>query len=150
MNDNDTSIMHESGSDYLANLIKSLGENPSAEQQKSEAVPASAQQSPPIDLFSSLLSNPELLAKLPTIIATVKPLMEAFSQSNSSSAQKAIASPDAAKGTVISSSPSKASRSVGNHAALLCALKPYLSEDRCRAIDYIIKLEKLGDVLKTL
>ena len=33
---------------------------------------------------------------------------------------------------------------------LLRAMKPYLSRDRQEAIDYIIKLGRLGDILKSL
>ena len=34
--------------------------------------------------------------------------------------------------------------------ALLCALKPYLSEERRRSIDQIMKLGQLGDILKII
>ncbi len=33
---------------------------------------------------------------------------------------------------------------------LLCALKPYLSEDRCAAVDYLIRLWRVGDAIKGL
>ena len=34
--------------------------------------------------------------------------------------------------------------------ALLCALKPYVSENRREAIDYIIRISKVSSVLKTI
>jgi len=34
--------------------------------------------------------------------------------------------------------------------ALLLALKPYMSPRRCEAIDYFIRINKLGDVIKTI
>ena len=34
--------------------------------------------------------------------------------------------------------------------ALLCAIKPYLGSERQTAIDYIIKLGRLSEILKTL
>lgn len=34
--------------------------------------------------------------------------------------------------------------------ALLCALKPYLSEDRRQMVDHIIKLGQIGDILKII
>ena len=34
--------------------------------------------------------------------------------------------------------------------ALLCALKPYLSKDRCAAIDYLIRIARVGDAIKAL
>ena len=44
----------------------------------------------------------------------------------------------------------KRSQTEERRAALLCAMKPYLSRDRQEAIDYILKLSRLGDLLKTL
>ena len=35
-------------------------------------------------------------------------------------------------------------------AALLLALKPYVSRGRCEAIDYMLRFSKLTDLLKTL
>ena len=35
-------------------------------------------------------------------------------------------------------------------ACLLLAIKPYLSKERCEAIDYIIKFSKLSEILKTM
>ncbi len=39
---------------------------------------------------------------------------------------------------------------VGNikHEQLLCALKPYLSQSRCEAIDYILKISRMSVLLK--
>jgi len=34
--------------------------------------------------------------------------------------------------------------------ALLCALKPYLSPARCEAVDYLLRLWQVGDVIKRL
>jgi hypothetical protein len=34
--------------------------------------------------------------------------------------------------------------------ALLCALKPYLNEDRRRMVDQIMKLGQIGDILKII
>ena len=38
----------------------------------------------------------------------------------------------------------------GKHAALLCALKPYLSQNRCDAIDYILKISQMSDIISKL
>jgi hypothetical protein len=154
MNDNDMNAAREGGSDYLANLIKSLGDTPAPELQNTVSPSSANSPSPPTDLFSSLLSNPELLAKLPTIIATVKPLLETLGASNLSSVATA-AQTSAFSTSEIKSDPHSLPSKIpfkhdSRHAALLCALKPYLSEDRCRSIDYMIKLDRLGDVLKTL
>jgi hypothetical protein len=34
--------------------------------------------------------------------------------------------------------------------ALLCALKPYLSPERCAAADYLLRLWRVGDSIKAL
>ena len=34
--------------------------------------------------------------------------------------------------------------------ALLCALKPYLSPERCAAIDYLLRLWRVGEAIKAL
>ncbi len=51
--------------------------------------------------------------------------------------------------------PTPSSDSIGTdrcarREALLCALKPYLSKDRCAAIDYLIRLGRVGDAIKAL
>ena len=35
-----------------------------------------------------------------------------------------------------------------NHRELLCALKPYLSAERCAVIDKMLEFERLGDLIK--
>lgn len=101
------------------------------------------------DIFSSLLSNPDLLMKLPSIISAAKPIIEMMSQpKQQASSETATVS----AGSVLKpSQPSHhASHLTDNRTALLCAMKPYLSDDRRRVIDYIVKLGRLGDILKTL
>ncbi len=171
MTDNENNIAKRSpptGSDYLAEIIKSISAQPIANTPKQEDTPkdTAAPASATPDILSSLLSNPELLSKLPTIISTVKPIMEMLS--SSAAGGGAASAPSSAPSSVPTFSPSPSSSpSDGNdavaasashphrrgddrRAALLCALKPYLSSDRRQAIDYIIKLDRLGDVLKTL
>ena len=85
------------------------------------------------DILSGLLSNPEILSKLPTMIETVKPLLQNFS----SPAKEA--SLDLPK------------KELGNNdrrTALLLALKPYLSPHRCDAVDYIIKISGITKLLR--
>ena len=73
------------------------------------------------DILGGLLSNPEMLAKLPAMIETVKPLLKDFS-----------AGPKAEE--------KQREKAGDRRVALLLALKPYLSKSRCDAIDYIIKI----------
>lgn len=105
--------------------------------------------SPYGDLLSTLLSNPELLSKLPQMISLAKPLMSVFSQSTQQTdgTDKSVAT--------VTPAPASAQHNAKQHlpdnrAALLHAMKPYLSQERREAIDYIVKLEKLGEILKSL
>ena len=34
--------------------------------------------------------------------------------------------------------------------ALLCAMKPYLSPARCEAVDYLLRLARVGDAIRAL
>lgn len=161
--------------DYLARLIQSVVAEPSSETEKPAVTVTDRPHSP--DMISSLLSNPELLSKLPSIIAAVKPIMEIMGSGafgGTAKAQEPHATAQTPQGASIpvgintaqaaSTSDLHHGRSDGaqaphqpshhssgdRRAQLLCALKPYLCEDRRRAIDYVIKLDRLGDVLKSL
>jgi hypothetical protein len=117
---------------------------------QSAASPSSQPQgaSPQPDILSTLLSNKELIARLPQIISVAKPMLELLgSQTNLKKDTEAKSDP-----LPTSARPAESQRSANdaNRAALLCAMKPYLSHDRQNAIDYIIKLSRLGDILKTL
>ena len=175
MNDRENTA-HEnerSKADYLSEIIKGIMasapdkstavENEptsSAEEQapaKSAAPTASASKGGG-DILSALLSNPELISKLPTLISSVKPILDMMgnrSITDTAHAEtvptQASASPQIQVSTPQShsSAPSKPDPS-DRRAALLCAMKPYLSRDRQQTIDYIIKLSRLGDILKTL
>lgn len=73
--------------------------------------------------IGGLLSSPELMSKLPEVLEAIKPLVKT--------------------GKPHSDAPDK-------RLALLCALKPYMSEHRREAIDYITKINKLGSIFKNL
>ena len=92
-------------------------------QQKSEDTDSLPTQSAGID---SLLSNPDIIAKLPEVISVIKPLM-----SNQQ--------PQKSKNT-----------SFDKRMGLLMAMKPYLSPKRCEAIDYIARMSKLSETVKGL
>ncbi len=92
------------------------------EEPQNEAVEAVAL-TPPADALNSVLSNPELMAKLPDVMTALTPVLKG---------QGAKKPP-----------PDK-------RTALLLALRPYLSPGRCEAIDYITRIGKLGDVIKNL
>lgn len=98
-------------------------------------------------LVSSLLSNPEILSKLPEIMSVISPLIGNLT---SISSAKGSAAPVSVAPSESYSPTRQISSELHNHIELLCALKPYLKKERREAIDYMIKLSRLGDVLKTL
>ena len=122
----------------LFDIINKLFSN---QTQKEEAPAAS-----PLgdsNILSSLLSNPEIMSKLPDIISMISPLMSNLSPQGSNNTQSM-------QKTSLPISHSPQSHEAQNRSALLCALKPYLKKERQEAIDYMIKLSRLGDILKTL
>lgn len=104
-------------SGLAANLKNQMAE-PSKEPTE-QAAPASAPQVQP----SNELLSPEVMAKLPEVMAALSPMLGGNSGEKKTHDKKT---------------------------ALLNALRPYLSEGRCEAIDYIARLEKLSDVVKNI
>ena len=122
----------------LFDIINKLFSN---QPQKEEAPAAS-----PLgdsNILSSLLSNPEIMSKLPDIISMISPLMSNLSPQGSNNTQSV-------QKTSLPVTQIPQNREAQNRSALLCALKPYLKKERQEAIDYMIKLSRLGDILKTL
>lgn len=137
-------------------LVGDTSTNTTAPSSSPLQSPSANSGAPPAqsDVFSSLLSNPELLSKLPTIISTVKPLLEGLGTQPSSTPAGSTQSSPHNSGQIPTSLSVPTSRERHNtdadaRAALLCAMKPYLSPERQSAIDYILKLSRLGDILKT-
>ena len=103
--------------------------------------------------LASVLSNPGLLSKLPEVMATLAPILSGNTEGigennterknhNERAENNASSTPTASIKTDV---PGRAHRT-----ALLCALKPYMSPRRREAIDYIIKIDRIGDLLHTL
>lgn len=88
----------------------------------------------PMDGLSAILSNPAMLEKLPQIMAMLKPMMATMSPV-----------PTAPAGE-----PRREKSMADCRDDLLCALKPFLSPERREAVDSIIRIAKLGIVLKQL
>lgn len=74
--------------------------------------------------IDSLLSNPDIISKLPDVINVIKPIMGGEKTTSNQSLDKRM--------------------------GLLVAMKPYLSPKRCEAIDYITRISKLSETLKGL
>ena len=76
--------------------------------------------------ISGLLSDPDIMSKLPEVISVMKPLI----------------SPSA-------SEPSHR-KTTDKRLDLLMAMKPFLSSKRCEAIDYIARMSKIAETVKGL
>ena len=99
------------------------GEAQQSSNEDSVSVPTSSNEVTASEI-SSILSSPAVAEKLPDVLAALTPML-----GNGIGAKKATSD---------------------KKTALLKALRPYLSEGRCEAIDYITRIEKLGDVVKNL
>ncbi len=114
------------------------------------------------DAFSSMLngilSNPEMLSMVSSLAEQLKnnasQPAEAVNESEaavpvSAPPQKDIQSAIGALAPLLSGGKG-GSKTDNDRACLLRALKPYLSQGRCEAIEYIIRLSKITDVIKNL
>lgn len=147
--------------DYLSRIISQVTEA-SSEESSHPAEPLEKErpdtqptlnQHISTDFISSILSNPELLSKLPTLISSIKPIMEMFTKAQPAGAETKDANLHDEPSVPAASQAISAAKTMGDsnrRAALLCAMKPYLNNERQDTIDYIIKLSRLGDVLKSL
>ena len=151
INGNDQKDLNDANQDeILSSLLGRLG-------LSSTGDPPTGNQTAPVsagdtggDLLSSLLSSPELLSKLPSIISSIKPIIELLGKRDTlGTSQPAISTSKVSEPTH-ADHLDKSGRGSDSRTALLCAMKPYLSQDRRNAIDYIVKLGRLGDILKTL
>lgn len=104
-------------------------------KEETPAAPTSTPTSAPPasdDISSKLLSvmeNKEIMSKLPDVMAAMGPLLSGGGGGKGGGGKKS---------------------ECDKRTALLLALKPYMSPRRREAIDYIIRLNKLGDVIKTI
>ncbi|MBQ5389923.1 MAG: hypothetical protein IIU58_03355 [Clostridia bacterium] len=114
--------------------------------------------------FSSLLQNPDIAAKLPRIMEALKPVMEEMraEQASAPAADAVPASAAGAEDAVPASAPlpdlsallgkgnghsNKPRTGSARRHALLKALEPYLSDNRREAMEYILKVSSLIDIL---
>ncbi len=83
---------------------------------------------PTADGLAAVLSNPEMMEKLPSVIATLAPML----------------------GSIQPQKPHEVSSPSGCRDQLLLALKPFLSPSRRDAVDQILRLARLGTVFGQL
>ncbi|MBR4032173.1 MAG: hypothetical protein IKJ07_05500 [Clostridia bacterium] len=149
-----------SGNDYLSGILKGIMSTPTDSDPSDRdfsttaaTTPSAPQTNPSADIFSALLSNPELLSKLPALISSIKPMLDMLGMGAGSAPTSATVSTNTTHGdnnSIEAGAQIKKHSADDRRAALLCAMKPYLSRDRQQAVDYILKLSRLGDVLKSL
>ena len=131
-----------SNPDLIRNISSMLGGTNTGTTESAAPAPPSA---PPLnnetvaDGISRVLSNPEMMAKLPDVMKMLAPMMQQ-TQSAQGASVPASATPSHGGG--------HDRRGCRND--LLLALKPFLSPERCRAIDMLLGLSRLGDVLQKM
>lgn len=126
-----------SNPDLLRNVSQMLGgTNVGATE------PASPPSSPPplnsdgvAEGISRVLSNPEMMAKLPDVMKMLAPMVQ-----GAQALPSATELPEKKEGN-----DRRACRN-----ELLIALKPFLSPERCHAIDMLLGLSHLGDALQKM
>ena len=95
---------------------------------------------PATDGLMALLSDPAFAERLPQIIAMIKPLLAATPTSVAQQSEAAV--------------PASISPPTHSHASerdnLLLSLKPFLSGERRDAIDSILRISKLGEVIRQI
>lgn len=129
----------------LAGVLGSTdGKAPSNTEQPSNEAPSLSEG------LGSVLSNPDLMAKLPAVIAMLRPMLESNAEAPPKEASEDLTQERAiTTGTGVTPPPVKPSQERCRK-DLLLALKPFLSKERCEAVDMILRLSTLGALLKQL
>jgi hypothetical protein len=119
----------------VMNALQASNQKASVDPPTEKAAPVST------DGLATILSDPTLLEKLPQTIAAIKPLLDLGILSKETSSP--INTPAAP--TAITSHAS-----IHDRDNLLLSLKPFLSSGRRDAVDVILRIEKLGEILKQI
>ena len=132
-----------SNPELLRNLSSLLGK-PSEGTRESETSPSTNMSLPEngeavADGISRVLSNPEMMAKLPEVMKMIAPMIQ------QKQATQGVPVPAS-----VAPSQGKGQDRRGCRNDLLIALKPFLSSERCRAIDMLLGLSRLGDALQKM
>lgn len=102
------------------------------------------------DGLGAVLSNPELMAKLPQIMAMLRPMLEQQPAADSTTEAPPAAAQTAPAGPAVPAIATPQKKATDRRTALLVALKPFLSDDRKNAVDAMLRISALGDVLRRL
>ena len=102
------------------------------------------------DGLGAVLSNPELMAKLPQMMAMLRPMQEQQPAADSTTEAPPAAAQTAPAGPAVPAIATPQKKATDRRTALLVALKPFLSDDRKNAVDAMLRISALGDVLRRL
>lgn len=100
--------------------------------------------------LSSLLNNPDIASKLPRIMEALGPVMDEMRAENNASesqTEERTETEEKPKEVPALSLVKGNGKSSARRCALLKALEPYLSDNRREAMEYIIKVSSLVDIL---
>ena len=109
--------------------------------------------------ISKILEHPELIGMIGSVLASPPSVKEEPSEAptQANASEVAAGGGDILKGLApMLSKLQNASKSIshgdGDHAreCLLVALKPYLSKERCEAIDQMLRISRISEILKNM
>lgn len=111
--------------------------------------------------INKILEHPELIGMIGSMLTTPKPSDDISTDTPEENTAAVEAKPTATGGadmlTSLAPILSKLQSSKGalphkddKRECLLCALKPYLSKERCEAIDQMLKISRISDIFKNM
>ncbi len=124
----DPDLMRRIGS-VLGNLNLQAADAPAPPPAAAPAPPSAQVGAAMPDGLLSVLSDPEMMKKLPAMMAAIKPMLGSLPKP---APEAAPSSPEA------------------NRDRLLSALKPFLSENRRQAVDTVLRIAQLSAVFRKL
>ncbi len=121
------------------------------EAEKAEGA-LSIKDDPISNAFQKILENPEIINTVAAAIGMPSPTnaaaAEKIDEAHKAPDNEAMATLAPLLSSISQKSPS--SKISSNQACLLRALKPYVNPNRCEAIDYIIKISEISQLLKKI
>ena len=119
-----------SNPEMMEKLRAMVGQLPSVGEPPAPSVSEPSPPPIPTDGLAAVLSDPKLMSELPQIMTMLRPMLGAA--------------------PTVSPSPKKERNAEDCRNDLLLALKPFLSPERCRAIDTMLRISKLGTVIRQI
>ena len=106
--------------------------------------------------IGKVLSDPQMMARLPEVIEMLRPMMGGLpagggdgEKGDADTGQSGSDAPGTAVPASVSHKDGRGGRGAHERRiALLCALRPYLSPRRQEAVDYILRMDKMGKLFR--